>query len=177
MNNHWKRILSMSFRNIILMTALVAGTVLTGCAGYDNSYGNNSGGISKQTGGTAIGAVLGGLAGSQFGDGKGQLVGTGVGVLLGALAGGELGKSLDRADVAYAQQAQQRAYTAPVGQTISWNNPQSGNSGTYTPVRDGRTNSGAYCREYQQTIYVGGQQQTATGQACQNPDGTWRVIN
>jgi surface antigen len=167
----------MTFRNIALVTALIAGTALSGCAGYDNSYGNNSNGISKQTGGTAIGAVLGGLAGSQFGSGKGQLVGTGVGVLLGALAGGELGKSLDRADVAYAQQAQQRAYSAPIGQTISWNNPNSGNSGTYTPIRDGRTSSGNYCREYQQTIYVGGQQQTATGQACQNPDGTWNIVN
>lgn len=167
----------MSLRKIALTVALLAGTGLAGCSGYDNGYGNNSNGISKQTGGTAIGAIAGGLAGAQFGSGKGQLIGTGIGVLVGALAGSEIGKSLDRADLSYAQQAQNRAYTAPIGQTVSWNNPQSGNSGTYVPVRDGRTNTGSYCREYQQTIYVGGQQQTATGQACQNPDGTWKVIN
>lgn len=166
----------MSIQKLILTTSLVAGLGLAGCAGYDGSYGNNSGGISKQTGGTAIGAIAGGLAGSQFGSGRGQLVATGVGVLLGALAGGELGKSLDRADYAAMNQAQNRVYSAPIGQTISWNNPQSGNSGTYVPIRDGRTNTGAYCREYQQTIYVGGQQQTATGQACQQSDGTWKII-
>jgi len=134
------------------------------------------GGLNKQQIGTGVGAVAGGLAGSQFGGGSGQLWATGAGVLLGALVGSSVGSSLDKADIAYMQSAQSRAYSAPVGQTISWNNPQSGNSGTYTPVRDGRTGSGAYCREYQQTIYVGGQQQTATGQACQNADGTWRVV-
>lgn len=172
----------MSFRKIALTTALIAGTALTGCAGtgYNNTYdgyGNSGGGLNKQQIGTGVGAVVGGLAGSQFGGGRGQLVGTGVGVLLGALVGSSLGASLDKADIAYAQQAQYRAYNAPIGQTVSWNNPQSGNSGTYTPIRDGRTSAGAYCREYQQTIYVGGRQETATGQACQNSDGTWRVIN
>lgn len=172
----------MSLRFIALTSALIASTALVGCAGtgYNNTYdgyGNTGGGLNKQQIGTGVGAVVGGLAGSQFGGGKGQLVGTGVGVLLGALVGSSVGSSLDKADLAYAQQAQQRAYAAPIGQTISWNNPQSGNSGTYTPIRDGRANNGSYCREYSQTIYVGGQQQTATGQACQNADGTWKIIN
>ncbi len=172
----------MSLRNFALTAVLIASTAVAGCAGtgYNNTYdasGNTGGGLNKQQIGTGVGAVVGGLAGSQFGGGRGQLVGTGVGVLLGALVGSSLGASLDKADIAYAQQAQSRSYVAPIGQTISWNNPQSGNSGTYTPVRDGRSSSGNYCREYQQTIYVGGQQQTATGTACQNPDGTWKVIN
>lgn len=161
----------MSLHKILLTATLVAGLGLAGCAS------DGGPGISKQTGGGALGAVVGGLAGSQFGKGRGQLVATGLGVLLGALAGSEVGKSLDRADHAYMNQAQNRAYAAPVGQTISWNNPQSGNSGTYTPLRDGHTNTGAHCREYQQTIYVGGRQETAKGTACQNPDGTWKTID
>lgn len=169
----------MSFRKIALMSTLIAGTALAGCqgTGYNGGYdGGTSGGLNKQQIGTGVGALAGGLAGSQLGGGSGRLWATGAGVLLGALAGSSIGGSLDKADMAYAQQAQNRAYSAPIGQTISWNNPQSGNSGTYTPVRDGRTSSGSYCREYQQTIYVGGQQQTATGQACQNADGTWRIV-
>ena len=171
----------MSFRNFAFSTALIASTALAGCAGtgYNNtydSYGNSGGGLNKQQIGTGVGALAGGLAGSQIGGGSGKLWATGAGVLLGALVGSSVGSSLDKADIAYMQSAQNRAYSAPVGQTISWNNPQSGNSGTYTPVRDGRTNTGSYCREYQQTIYVGGQQQTATGQACQNSDGTWRIV-
>ncbi|HEY8963028.1 MAG TPA: RT0821/Lpp0805 family surface protein [Alphaproteobacteria bacterium] len=169
-------------QKILLSTALIGGLALSGCAGtgYNNTYdgyGNTGGGLNKQQIGTGVGALAGGLAGSQIGGGKGQLWATGAGVLLGALIGSSVGASLDKADIAYMQQAQSRAYAAPIGQTISWNNPQSGNSGTYVPIRDGRTSSGSYCREYRQTIYVGGRQETAVGQACQNSDGTWQIVN
>lgn len=132
---------------------------------------------TKQTVGTLGGAALGGLAGSQIGGGKGQLWATGAGVLLGGLLGSEIGASLDKADMAYAQQAQSKAYSAPVGEAITWNNPQSGNSGTITPVRDGYASSGRYCREYQQDIVVGGKKQSGYGTACQKPDGSWEIVS
>lgn len=157
-------------KKIILTLALVSSTAMAGCNTLDGA-GN------KQLIGGGSGAILGGLAGSQIGGGSGKLWATGAGVLLGALVGSEIGSSLDRADQVYADQANQRAYSAPVGETIRWNNPDSGNYGTITPVRDGRTNSGAYCREYQQTIYVGGKQESGYGQACQQPDGSWKVVN
>ncbi|UEM05896.1 glycine zipper 2TM domain-containing protein [Skermanella rosea] len=132
---------------------------------------------TKQGVGTLGGAAAGGLAGSQFGKGKGQLAMTAGGVLLGALLGGEVGKSLDRADQAYATQAANRAYDAPVGETIQWQNPESGNYGTVTPIREGRnTQTGQYCREFNQTIYVGGRAEQATGRACQQQDGTWQIV-
>lgn len=132
---------------------------------------------NKQLIGGGTGAVLGGLAGSQIGGGSGRLWATGAGVLLGALAGSEIGSSLDKADQTYAMQANQRAYNAPIGETIRWNNPDSGNYGTITPTRTGTSSSGAYCREYSQTINVGGRTQSGYGMACQQPDGTWRVVN
>ncbi|HRK97340.1 MAG TPA: RT0821/Lpp0805 family surface protein [Alphaproteobacteria bacterium] len=133
---------------------------------------------NKQMVGSATGAVLGGVAGAQFGKGTGQLVGVGVGALLGTLIGSELGKSLDQADRMYANQAQSKAYSAPLNETISWNNPDSGHSGTITPVKEGYSNtSGSLCREYSQTIYVDGRQQTGYGRACQNPDGSWQIVN
>ncbi|MDD5586625.1 MAG: RT0821/Lpp0805 family surface protein [Alphaproteobacteria bacterium] len=131
---------------------------------------------TKQGVGTLGGAALGGLLGSQIGHGTGQMVATGAGVFLGGLLGSELGKSLDRADRLAAQDAEQRAYTAPIGQQITWNNPQSGNAGTIVPVRDGYASTGAYCREFQQTIMVGGQQQQGFGRACQQPDGSWKIV-
>ncbi|MBI1328088.1 MAG: glycine zipper 2TM domain-containing protein [Alphaproteobacteria bacterium] len=154
-------------KKILLSALIISSLALAGC---------ETGG-KKQTIGTGAGAILGGLAGSQFGSGKGQLVAVGVGTLLGALAGSEIGQSLDRADMMYAQQAQQRAYNAPVGQSISWNNPESGNYGTYTPTRNGTDAAGRYCREYRQTINVGGRSETAVGTACENPDGTWQVVS
>jgi surface antigen len=161
----------MIMKKFILMTAMVLSVGLAGCETLQNSG-------TKQTIGTAGGAVVGGILGSNVGKGKGQLWATGAGALIGALVGSEIGRSLDRADMQYAQQANQRAYDAPLGETISWNNPESGNHGTVTPTRDGRdSNSGAYCREYQQTIYVGGQQESAYGTACQQPDGTWKIVS
>jgi surface antigen len=128
-----------------------------------------------------IGAVLGGIggavAGSQFGGGRGQLVGVAIGTLAGAFLGREVGKSLDRADQAHMQRAETAAQTAPVGQRISWSNPDSGNSGTVTPTREGRDQSGNQCREYQTTVTVGGKQEQAYGTACRQQDGSWKVIN
>lgn len=134
-------------------------------------------GGTKQTVGGLGGAVLGGLAGSQIGGGSGRLWATGAGAVLGALLGSNIGASLDKADQMYAERAADSAHTAPVGETISWNNPDSGHHGTVTPVRDGTSANGRYCREYRNTVYIGDQPQEAVGTACRNPDGTWQVVN
>ena len=111
----------------------------------------------KQRTGTLLGAVAGAVAGAQVGKGEGRIVGAAVGTLLGALAGSEIGKSLDRADIAYLRQTQQRALEkSPSGKTSTWVNPDSGNSGGVTPKPAYKNSSGAYCREFQQTITVGG---------------------
>ena len=78
-------------------------------------------------------------------------------------------------DQAKAQQAYTQATTAPIGQQITWNNPNSGNSGTVTPTRDGTSNTGQYCREFQQTVVIGGREEQAFGTACRKPDGSWEV--
>lgn len=123
--------------------------------------------------GTLGGAAAGGLVGNAIGHGSAG--GTLLGVLIGGFAGNQLGGMVDDQDKARAQRAATQAYAAPVGKQITWNNPQNGNSGTITPVRDGRDASGAYCREFQQTISVGGQQQQGYGTACQQPDGSWKI--
>ncbi len=132
---------------------------------------------NKQLLGTGGGAILGGLAGSRLGSGSGQLWATGAGALIGALVGSEIGRSLDNADRQQLSNATYQAQSAPIGEPISWNNPESGNSGTVVATREGQSASGKYCREYQQTIYVGGQEETAYGTACQQPDGSWEIVN
>jgi surface antigen len=159
-----------NMKNVFLSSMLVVALFLGACQTFQGA-GN------KQIIGTGTGALLGGLAGSQIGGGSGRMWATGAGVLLGALVGSEIGASLDNADRAYAAQANQQALGAPVGERISWNNPDSGNHGYITPTRDGYSSQGRYCREYQQTIYVGGKQQSAYGTACRQPDGTWEVVS
>jgi len=132
----------------------------------------------KEGGGALIGAGLGGLAGSQIGSGSGKLAATGAGVLLGALLGSQAGKSLDRADRLYAERSTHSALeTGRSGQPVAWSNPDSGHSGTIIPQPAYQNTTGQYCREYQQTVNVGGQQQQAYGTACRQPDGTWKVVN
>jgi surface antigen len=156
-------------KKLVLIPMVLAALSMNACETIQNNG-------TKQNVGGLTGAVAGGLLGSQVGGGKGQLWATGAGVLLGALVGSEIGKSLDKADLAYANQAQSRSYNAPVGETIAWNNPESGNHGTYTPTREGTSTSGRYCREYQQTVTVDGRQQSAYGTACQQPDGSWQIV-
>ena len=71
-----------------------------------------------------------------------------------------------------------RAAAAPIGQTIAWNNPDTGNRGTVIAVRDGtNVQSGAYCREYQTTVQVGGKSESAYGTSCRQPDGSWQIVH
>ncbi len=130
----------------------------------------------KETIGTVGGGAAGAIVGAQMGGGTGQMVAIAAGTLIGVLLGGEIGRQLDDADRASANQAYQQAQTAPIGQNISWNNPDSGNTGAVTPVRDGTSSTGEYCREFQQTVNIGGRSEQAYGVACQQPDGSWRMV-
>lgn len=157
----------MKFRNIIAAGAIALTTA--GCLG-------STGIGTKQAVGGLGGAALGGFLGSQFGSGTGQLAFTAAGAVLGGLAGSEIGRSLDDNDRREAARANQLAQGAPIGETIAWNNPNSGNYGSVTPTRDGVSSSGSYCREFQQSVTVGGRTEAGYGTACRQPDGSWEIL-
>ncbi len=159
-------VVRMKTPKIITALAVTSGLMLAGC-----TEGHN------EAGATMTGAALGGLVGSQFGRGGGNIAAIGIGALAGAAIGNSIGKRMDDADRARMREAEQRAYGAPLNQTIIWNNPDNGHSGTITPVRDGRRQSGEYCREFQSEINVGGQNQKGYGTACQQPDGSWKIVS
>lgn len=145
------------------------GLMLSSCA-------SNRG--EKETAGTILGGIGGAVIGSQFGGGTGQLVGVAAGTLLGAFIGSEIGASLDKADRMYAEKSANHAFEyMPTGQTAVWQNPDSHNSGTFTPVKTYQSNAGQYCREYQQTITVGGRTERAYGTACRQTDGSWKITS
>lgn len=133
---------------------------------------------TKETIGGLGGAVLGGLLGSKVGGGSGRLVAVGAGAVIGGLLGSNIGKSLDDVDKLNMERTTQATLEhVKTGETSSWSNPDSGNSGTVTPTNTYQQSNGEYCREYQQTIDVGGQQEQAFGTACRQPDGTWKIVN
>jgi len=152
----------------ILAIILILGLVLTGCA---PSIG------PKETGGTIIGAGAGALLGSQIGSGSGTIVAVAIGTLAGALIGQGVGQSLDRADQLMMQRnAQYALENTRSNVATTWRNPDSGNYGSITPIETYQSSQGQYCREYTQTIVVGGQRQQAYGTACRQADGSWMII-
>lgn len=135
---------------------------------------------SKQGFGTMLGAIGGAAIGSALGDngdGATHFFAVAAGTLAGAAIGSSIGKSMDNADrQAMARNRQVALETYPSGQTSSWYNPDSGNSGSYSPQPAYQDTTGAYCREYQQTITIGGKTEEAYGKACRQPDGTWKIV-
>ena len=147
------------------LVVMLAAVMVAGC-----------GQVAKEEIGALVGAGLGGLAGSLIGDGGGKLVAVGVGAMLGAIMGGEVGKSLDRADKLALAQAQHEALEYGVsGRSTTWQNPDSGNSGDIVPQPAYQQADGTYCREFAQTIVVGGKMESAYGTACRQPDGAWKL--
>lgn len=61
------------------------------------------------------------------------------------------------------------------GEDIIW---ESGDArGIVQATRSGTTPSGRQCREFQQTVTVGGRTEQAYGTACLQPDGSWEIVN
>lgn len=151
------------------LSMTLAALLLAGCTG-------EPGGLSKQTGGAVLGGVGGGLIGSRIGSGRGQTVGIIAGTILGALLGGEIGRQLDERDrLMMAQTTQSSLERTPSGQASQWRNPDTGASGTITPRPAYQASSGQHCREFQQTITVGGKTEQGYGTACRQPDGSWKI--
>jgi surface antigen len=153
----------------VCAVGLVIVLTLSSCASMEQTYQDNP----KAVLGTVLGAAAGAGIAALAGGGAGAIVGAGVG---GALIGGMVGHGLDNRDKRLASAAAQQAFEQNrAGQTSVWNNPDSGNSGSITPTRTYQIANGQYCRQYQQTIVVGGQPQKAYGTACRQPDGSWSI--
>jgi surface antigen len=123
--------------------------------------------------GAFTGAAAGGLIGSAASGGGAEAIVAGV--LLGGLLGGAVGDSLDRADRRYAVVSYQQGLEYhPSGRPSYWHNPASGHAGSFTPTRSWETAYGP-CREYTQTVRVGGRVRGARGIACRDAYGQWRI--
>jgi len=152
---------------IILIIIVAISLLSSGCAG--NNWNENQ----KAIIGGAGGAAAGGLIASALDANTAGVLGS---AILGGLIGGAIGNRMDAADRREANRATYRTLeSAPSGTTASWKNPDSSNSGTVTPTRTYQAQSGAYCREFEQTITVSGETQQAYGTACRQPDGNWQV--
>ncbi|MEW8001140.1 MAG: RT0821/Lpp0805 family surface protein [Candidatus Thiodiazotropha sp.] len=61
------------------------------------------------------------------------------------------------------------------GESVTWDNPDSGNSGALKITKAG-TSSGRLCKRLQITNRAKGQEHTSSYVFCRQPDGTWKTM-
>jgi surface antigen len=153
-------------RSVVVSAALLI-IALVGCeaGGMRMGPGTASGGLG--------GAAAGGLLGAALGGGS---TGIASGVLIGGLLGAGVGQLLDQRSQQMQSQTISRALeSSQSGAMTSWVNPDNGSRGTVTPLRTFRGQDGNYCRDFQQSVVIGGQSQQVNNTACRQPDGSWRT--
>ncbi len=160
----------------ILIVLVVVSFLNVGCANNQWDDSGPTGGV-KQTVGTLLGAVGGGVLGAQIGSGTGQIAAAIGGTIIGGLLGGYIGQGLDERDTLLAERnAQDSLEYAPTGSTAEWQNPDTGRSGDFTVDRT-YVQVGGPCREYTTTVHIDGERRKAFGRACRHNDGSWEIIS
>lgn len=115
------------------------------------------------------------LLARNLAEAAGQILGVGIGAITGALIGNKIGSHMDDQDRTKMEKtANHSLENTPSGQTSSWNNPDSGNGGSFTPTKTYQQN-GQYCRDFTHQIKVDGKTQEGYGTACRQPDGSWKT--
>ena len=155
-----------------VVAAVVLGSfVVAGCDTVERHTGLGS----KGQVGAAGGAATGGLIAAAAGANPWWIAGS---VILGAIAGGALGDYLDEQDRQHhAHSTYEAIETKKVGGATQWQNPDTGNSGSTEIDAVYQTADGVNCKDFTQTVNADGETHTIEGQACQQTDGSWKVMD
>ena len=85
---------------------------------------------------------------------------------------------MTEADVELANAALDRALESNAsGTAATWRNRMSGNFGEVLPLRSFRRSDGIYCRDYRETVVVGGDSEAWTDTACREGAAYWQPGN
>jgi surface antigen len=154
----------------MLLAGLTATSLsLAGCEAIEEKTG-----LGRETqigalGGAATGGIIAGLAGANP-------AWIAASTVLGGVAGGAIGNYLGKQNAeTHAANNLKALDTLGEGQSSSWQDPQSGNSGStrvnrVTTAADGRT-----CKSYTETVRTSAKTVSEDATACRGSDGTWRV--
>ena len=147
----------------LMLIGLVSLPLVSGCA-------------TKMETGTLVGALTGGALAYGLGqDSHNKELWTVLGIGLGAMVGSNIGQQLDERDrILMGQTFNHTMEKAPINATGQWQNPDTGHGGSVTPTRTFETQTGP-CREFTQTVSIGGQMEQAYGTACRQADGSWKI--
>jgi len=148
----------------LMLVGLVSLPLVSGCA-------------TKMETGTVVGALTGGALAYGLGqDSSNKELWTVLGIGLGAMIGQNIGQQLDERDrMLMGQTFNHTMEKAPINSVGKWENPDSGHGGSVTPTKTYTTTEGTPCREFTQTVAIGGQTEQAYGTACRQADGSWKI--
>ena len=130
---------------------------------------------------TAAATIVGAGAGILLAS---ELYGTGTGGAIAMLGFGTLGAAggyylaqqlLPQEQQAMSYAAYRSLQSTPVGETVNWQDPDTGNSGTFTPLRAYVDNQRRPCRELRTTLSVGPETSKGRTTVCRISDTAWRV--
>jgi len=126
---------------------------------------------------TAVGSPRGAVAGSRpAAADESAAARAAAGARLDGLLGAGIARALDSgSQVLQADTIDRTLEIAPPGAVATWSNPRNGAHGTVKLVRSYLSPAGDYCREFEQTVTIGGRLRQSQGTACRQPDGTWRM--
>ncbi len=150
--------------------ALSVGTTEASAARY---YFGSECREQNRAAGTILGAIAGGIIGSQFGHGGGKAAATVGGVVLGGMAGNAIAGDIDCEDRPYAFKVYSSGFVGPIGRRYEWRH--GGRYGYFMPTREYRWR-GRWCRDFEEGVWRKGRWAIRRGTACQNRDGDWEFL-
>ena len=132
--------------------------------------------MTREESGNVIGALIGGALAYELGkDSSNKEIWVATGIIGGAIAGGHYAVLTEPSQRMNATNMHTTLESIPDNAQTKWINPNTNESGTMTVVRT-NNNNGTPCREFTQTIYVGGKAVQGYGTACRQADGSWKII-
>jgi surface antigen len=167
-NNPQKTI---SYRRLAVAVLVAAGMTLpmAGCETIRRETGLSKSAQTGAAGGAAFGGIIAAIAGANP-------AWIAASVVLGGVTGGVIGDRLGRKDAERHARTNANALDRlSQGQTESWRNSKTGNSGSTTVTRVTTNADGVLCKSYREYVNAGSEEVTKEGTVCKTPGGSWRA--
>ncbi len=157
-------------RSLALVLLGAAATLpLAGCEQLEHQTGLSKSAQTGALGGAAFGGIVAALANANP-------AWIAASVVMGGVAGGMIGDRMGRKDAeTHVSRNLNALDTLAEGQTESWSNTETGNSGSTTIRRVARNEDGTVCKTYTETVRTREETVTRDGRACRTEGGGWVV--
>lgn len=142
---------------------------LAGCDTIEKETGFNRDTQMGAAGGAAFGGIIAALAGANP-------AWIAASVIMGGVAGGALGNYLGKDDAEKHVQTNVKALDSlGAGQTASWKDNKTGNSGSTQVNRVFTASNGQVCKDYTEIVRTSQKTVTEQATACKQTNGTWKI--